>query len=171
MECPRCGALRVWLKAVVRDLRLEVWRCAECETEFTAQPADDRTRPIERRRPRLILNVDDHPPSLYIRNRILRASGFSVADATTGLAAWRAALQLRPSALLLDVHLPDGDGRELCRRFRGDAELGAIPVVLISATLFPTELADPAAWGAVAFLREPVTARLLATTMRQVANG
>ena len=170
MECPRCGGTRVGRTSAVRRLGLEVWKCDGCGTQFTTQ-VDPRTagRGV---RPRLILNVDDDPASLYVRNRILRASGFQVADATTGTAAWTAALRLHPSALLLDVHLPDTDGRELCRRLRGDAALSDIPVILISATLAPADVPDLTLWGAAAFLREPVTADVLTATVRAaVANS
>lgn len=169
MKCPRCGATQIARKSVVRRLALEVWQCGKCGTQFTQQIEHDDTA-RQRARARLILNVDDHPPSLYVRNRILRASGFLVADATTGIDAWTAALQLRPSALLLDVHLPDADGRELCRRIRNDEALSAIPVVLISATLPATEMPDPTEWGAAAFLHEPVTADRLAAAMRHALS-
>jgi CheY-like chemotaxis protein len=155
--------------SAVRPLGLEVWRCAKCGTQFTEQVEPDTLR--RSGRTHLILNVDDHPASLYVRNRILRASGFLVEDATTGTAAWTAALRLRPHALLLDVHLPDTDGRQLCRRIRSDETLSRIPVVLISATLVSSQLPDCAEWGAAAFLHEPVTADVLAATIRNALTA
>jgi two-component system, cell cycle response regulator len=117
---------------------------------------------------RLVLNVDDRPPSLYVRRHILRMNGYAVADAANGRDAWSAALRLRPTAILMDVHLPDADGRLLCREMQNDADLKSIPIVLISATLTSTDVPDPREWGAAEFLREPIAPATLAATMRRV---
>jgi CheY-like chemotaxis protein len=167
MECPSCGSTKVRHTSTNDALGLAIWRCDECATQFTTQteraPAPGRSTARL-----LILNVDDRPSTLYARSRMLRAKGFAVADATTGQAAWKIALELRPSLILLDVHLPDADGRRLCREMRADAQLRGIPIVLISATLRPHESPDLVACGAAGYLREPVAAESLAATLRRV---
>jgi CheY-like chemotaxis protein len=102
----------------------------------------------------------------------LRLHGFTVANADTGQAALAAARQLRPDLILLDVHLPDADGRELCQRMKADAELGAIPVVLISTTLrsHPEQVEQLPA-GADGFILEPVEGERLASTLRTVLGS
>jgi len=111
-----------------------------------------------------VLNVDDRPSALYVRNRLLRRSGFVAADAATGAVALARAVALKPNAILLDIHLPDCDGRDLCQTMRRDSRLQQIPVVLVSATVQANELINPVAVGAAAFLREPVSAGELAST-------
>ena len=61
--------------------------------------------------------------------------GFVVANADSAQKALDMARQLRPQLILLDVHLPDADGRELCSRMKCDPDFAGIPIVLISATL------------------------------------
>jgi CheY-like chemotaxis protein len=171
MTCPRCQSSRVRHTSSATRLNLAVWRCTECGTQFTTQ-TDREAQPARLAAgKRLILNVDDRPPALYARNRMLRAKGFAVADAATGIAAWEAAMELRPHAILLDVHLPDADGCLLCRQMRDDRQLGGIPIVLISATLREHEAPDLAECGAVSFLREPVAADVLAATLRRALAG
>jgi CheY-like chemotaxis protein len=120
----------------------------------------------------LILNVDDRPAMLYARDRILRQHGFTVANAETGRSALDVARQLQPSLILLDVHLPDLDGRHVCQQVKADATLAHIPVLLISATLSSPEPAETLrAIKASGFIAEPVEPEVLAGIIRQVLDG
>jgi CheY-like chemotaxis protein len=124
--------------------------------------------------PALILNVDDRPANLYARDRMLRLHGFTVANAETGQSALEVARQLLPNLILLDVHLPDADGRELCQRMKADQELGHIPVVLISSTLRGhTAQIDGvrASSKADGFILEPVEGDMLVSTLRTVLES
>ena len=120
----------------------------------------------------LILNVDDRPASLYARDRMLRRQGFTVANADSGRSALDVARQLLPNLILLDVHLGDMDGRQVCRHVKADAALGHIPVVLISSTLHgasPQEtLGQSQADG---FIAEPCDPEVLGGTIRKVLGG
>ena len=72
--------------------------------------------------PRSVLVVDDDPEFRELAGRLLVASGLTVVgDADSVAAALEAAARLEPSAVLLDVELPDGDGVTLAR------ELVALP--------------------------------------------
>jgi CheY-like chemotaxis protein len=120
--------------------------------------------------PPVVLSVDDRPATLYARDRILRQNGFTVANATTGKATLDLAERLRPSVILLDVHLPDMDGREVCRQLKEDTELKNIPVVLISSTLagHAAQLEGMLWGGADAFIVEPAEPGTLESTLRKV---
>ncbi|NOK34803.1 hybrid sensor histidine kinase/response regulator [Corallococcus exercitus] len=64
-----------------------------------------------------VLNVNDDPATLYLLSLTLRQGGYQVLEATGGREALRLA-QGRPDLVLLDVHMPDIDGYEVCRRLR-----------------------------------------------------
>ena len=69
-----------------------------------------------------VLVVDDDPEFRRLAWRLLAASGLTVVgEADSVAAALAAAARLEPSAILLDVELPDGDGITLAR------ELAALP--------------------------------------------
>ena len=71
---------------------------------------------------RSVLVVDDDPEFRELAGRLLAASGLTaVGEADSVAAAREAAARLEPSAVLLDVELPDGDGITLAR------ELAALP--------------------------------------------
>jgi two-component system, cell cycle sensor histidine kinase and response regulator CckA len=83
--------------------------------------------------PGTILNVDDEPLNRSALTHLLREAGFRVQEAGTVAEALRLAAD-KPDLVLLDVHLPDGDGFDVCRRLKDDPATAAIPVVFLSAT-------------------------------------
>ena len=121
----------------------------------------------------VILNVDDKPESLYAKDRLLRLAGYTVANATTGKVALDLAYRLRPQLILLDVHLPDIDGREVCRRMKEHPELKSIPVILVSATLRGhAQNLDGLRWSnADGYLGEPFEPEALESTVRRALKS
>jgi signal transduction histidine kinase/CheY-like chemotaxis protein len=89
---------------------------------------------VSQPQPITVLNVDDYQPGLYARSRVLRQAGFEVREASTGRDALRIVAEAKPDIVLLDVNLPDMDGREVCRRIKADPETASIPVIHLSAT-------------------------------------
>jgi two-component system cell cycle response regulator len=118
----------------------------------------------------VVLSVEDHPATMYARDRILRQKGFTVANATTGKAALDLAERLRPDVILLDIVLPDIDGREVCRQLKDDPALKHIPVVLISSAVTGhAQKLEGMLWGgADAFIVEPADPDALESTLRKV---
>jgi DNA-binding NarL/FixJ family response regulator len=77
-----------------------------------------------------VLIVDDHAGFRANARRLLECEGFQVvAEAADGAEAVRAAAEHTPDLVLLDVNLPDGDGRDLAAQL---GEHGA-QVLLISS--------------------------------------
>jgi CheY-like chemotaxis protein len=155
-----------WQRVPQIQGRRITYQCQHCDRRAILH---SRRRPLVER-PALILNVDDHPANLYARDRLLRLHGFTVANAETGETALDVARQLLPNLILLDVHLPDWDGRELCQRMKADEEIGHIPVVLISSTLrgHVNQLEGVRWSNADGFILEPVEGEMLASTLRSV---
>jgi DNA-binding NarL/FixJ family response regulator len=82
--------------------------------------------------PRTILIVDDHPSFRASARRLLEGEGYEVVgEAEDGASALRAARELAPEVILLDVRLPDLDGFAVSRRITGRPEAPA--VILISS--------------------------------------
>ena len=84
------------------------------------------------RRDVTVLIVDDHPSFRANARALLEAEGFEiVGEAEDGASALRAAAELRPALVLLDVQLPDIDGFEVAARLTSGDEPPA--VVLVSS--------------------------------------
>lgn len=80
----------------------------------------------------IILNVNDHPATLYMVSHMLRMAGYQVLEAANGHEALTIAAGL-PDLVLLDVHLPDIDGYEVCRRLRAQEETRGLLIAHLSA--------------------------------------
>jgi signal transduction histidine kinase len=115
----------------------------------------------------VLLNVDDHEPARYARTRILRKAGFEVHEASTGADALKLAEMVNPAIILLDVHLPDMNGIEVCRRMKLQDRGAGTLVLQISASAISAPQATAALnTGADAYLVEPVDPDVLVATVR-----
>ena len=123
-------------------------------------------------RAQTILNVDDYAPARYARTRILSAAGFSVTDAATGAEALQLALELRPQLVILDIHLPDISGLDVCRQLKQNPATSRIVVLHISATsLAPSDVIGGLEHGADSYLTEPVDAGVLVASVRALLRA
>lgn len=116
---------------------------------------------------RAVLVVDDDPEFRKLAGRLLAASGLAVVGEAGSVAeALAAADRLRPSAFLVDVELPDGDGVALGR------ELAALPwrprVVLTSVNGDITTTEEAQGAGAHGFV---VKAELPDAPLGQLLGG
>ncbi|MHB8613370.1 MAG: response regulator transcription factor [Candidatus Dormibacteraceae bacterium] len=73
-----------------------------------------------------VLVVDDEPMMVNFLRTGLRYEGFEVMGAGDGNAALELAQSFRPDIVILDLRMPGADGYEVCRRLRGDPDLGII---------------------------------------------
>lgn len=161
------GTAEDWQPIPGNSLRRIAYQCQHC---VVGRPIRHNSPKIHAPLAPVVLNVDDRPASLYWRDRALRMHGFTVANAATGEAALNAARRIHPQVVLLDVHLPDIDGREVCRRLKRDDKTASIPVVLISATLAARGegLHDPREFEADGYVPEPCDGESLAETLWKV---
>ena len=115
----------------------------------------------------VLLNVDDHDGARYARSRILSSAGFRVYDAGSASETMEMAEKHRPDLVLLDVHLPDMNGVEVCRRLKLLQQDVSVMVLQISASaLSAAHARDALDAGADAYLMEPVDPDVLVATVR-----
>ncbi|WP_433531713.1 response regulator transcription factor [Micromonospora sp. CA-263727] len=113
---------------------------------------------------RLLLIEDD----LTIRTplvRALRERGHAVAAASTAMTGLRDALDDRPDLVVLDLGLPDLDGRELLRMLRA---VSAVPVIVATARDDEREIIRVLDAGADDYVVKPFTAAQLDARVRAV---
>jgi two-component system, sensor histidine kinase and response regulator len=117
--------------------------------------------------PTSVLNVDDYPPGLYARTKVLRQAGFEVLEATTGSETLRLVSERLPAVVLLDVNLPDIHGFEVCRRIRTNPLLAATTILHISASSVQEhQQVNGLNTGADGYLIEPVDPSVLVATIK-----
>jgi DNA-binding response OmpR family regulator len=77
-----------------------------------------------------ILYVEDEPAIAEPMARALERAGFEAVTARTAQEALALDARLQPDLLLLDLALPDGDGRDVCREVRRRRD---VPVIMVTA--------------------------------------
>ena len=102
---------------------------------------------------RSVLVVDDDQEFRRLAGRLLTASGMAVVgEADSVAAALEAVERLEPSAVLVDVELPDGDGIALARRLAALPWRPRIVLTSIDGDITTTDEARQA--GARAFVNK-----------------
>jgi signal transduction histidine kinase len=123
-----------------------------------------------------ILIVDDIAENLYLLDVLLRGNGFAVQSATNGEEALLLARQHPPDLIVSDILMPVMDGYALCREWRADERLKAIPFIFYTATF--TEKKDEElalSLGAERFVIKPqepdVLMEIIRSVLADVASG
>lgn len=80
-----------------------------------------------------ILAIDDHPETLDIVVTTLRSSGYEVLGSQSPVRGLALAEKMRPDLVLVDMMMPEMDGKEVCRRMRANPKLAEIPIIMFTA--------------------------------------
>lgn len=127
-------------------------------------------------RPHLrVLLVEDEPANRALVRAILARAGRDrlgevVLHEAGTIAEARAILTSEPvDVVLLDIRLPDGNGLDLAAELRARSVGGAPRIVVLSASVLPTERTMALAAGADDFLGKPFSSLDLVNVLRAVA--
>jgi two-component system KDP operon response regulator KdpE len=112
-----------------------------------------------------ILVVDDEPQILRAVQMKLRGAGYSVDTAATAQEAVMKAGMRPPTAIILDVLLPDGRGTDVCRELRA---WYSAPIVVLSAVGEEKEKVDALDAGADDYVTKPFSGDELLARLRAV---
>lgn len=105
---------------------------------------------------RKILVVDDEEELLELLRDLFERDGrFDVRTVNNGFAAGMAVREFRPDLVILDVMLPDLNGKEVCMRVRTDETLDDVKIICMSGMVEDGKVAELIAAGANEFIRKP----------------
>jgi excisionase family DNA binding protein len=105
---------------------------------------------------RKVLLVDDDVELVELMTKVLEEDGrFEVRVATTGFDAGMMVKEYRPDLIVLDVMLPDINGREVCHRVRDDKTLEDVRILCISGMIEEDRIQELKLSGADDFLHKP----------------
>lgn len=103
----------------------------------------------------IIMFVDDEPENLNLLQEFFAKSDYALRFFTSGAHALKAAQEDMPDLVLLDIRLPGMDGYDVCRQFKADERLRAIPILFLSALTSTEEIAKGFSMGAVDYITKP----------------
>ena len=105
---------------------------------------------------RKVLLVDDDAELVELMTRVLEEDGrFEVRIASNGFDAGMMVKEYRPDLIVLDVMLPDINGKEVCHRVRGDGTLEDVRILCISGMIEEDKIQELRLSGADDFLHKP----------------
>jgi two-component system cell cycle response regulator DivK len=105
-----------------------------------------------------VLVVDDDDRNRRLVRDVLRRSGLGTIEAASGRAALALARDRLPDVVLLDLQLPDLEGREVARALQ-EGRTAHIPVVALTALRYPDGGARLLADGFAGYLEKPIDVR------------
>ncbi len=105
---------------------------------------------------RRVLLVDDDEELVELITDVLKSDGrFEVRVATNGFAAGMVVKEYRPDIVVLDVMLPDINGRDVCKLIRSDSTLEGVRIICISGMVEQDKVHELKRAGANDFLQKP----------------
>jgi two-component system, OmpR family, response regulator RegX3 len=121
----------------------------------------------------VILFVEDEETISAPFAKVLEREGFKPVVAGTAAAALKLAERVEPDLVLLDLTLPDGDGRDVCRALRRDSD---VPIVMLTARGSELDRVVGLEMGADDYVVKPfsgpeVVSRIRAVLRRTRADG
>ena len=107
---------------------------------------------------RKVLIVDDDEELVELLVDVFeRDKRFDIRTANNGFDAGMTVREFRPDLVVLDVMLPDINGKEVCQKIRSDKTLEKVRVICISGMVEQDKIEDLKVAGANEFLQKPFT--------------
>jgi len=118
---------------------------------------------------RKVLIVDDDLELVELLTDVLERDGrFEVRSVNNGFDAGMMVKDYRPDIIVLDVMLPDINGKEVCQRVRSDKEMDDVRIICISGMVEEDKVAELRAAGANDFMHKPFEVERLVSRMCQL---
>ncbi len=115
-----------------------------------------------------VLVVEDDPDLRRLLKNGLGEEGFDVQTAANGRDALRVAMGPPPDLMVIDIGLPDADGRDLCQALRSQG--ATAPVLFLTALDAVTDRVAGFSAGGDDYLTKPFALAELAARLRSLAK-
>ncbi|GAB2546814.1 PAS domain-containing hybrid sensor histidine kinase/response regulator [Spirosoma aerophilum] len=103
-----------------------------------------------------VLVIDDNADAVLMLGMLLKLKGYEVHTRQSGQTGIEAAEALQPSAILLDIGMPELDGYETCRRIRQQARGQHVPIIALTGYGQEEDIDRAHQAGFTAHLTKPV---------------
>ena len=117
---------------------------------------------------RHILVVEDDPNTSEMLTAYFTSLGYQVTHAAWGQDALAIATQLTPDLVVLDIHLPDIDGYEVCSRLRSQRRTMNTPIIFLTERNERQDRLTGLELGAVDYLSKPFDVQEIRYRVRNI---
>lgn len=112
-----------------------------------------------------ILFVEDEASISEPFTKALEKAGFETVNADTAASALELFDRIDPDFILLDLSLPDGDGRDVCVEIRGHSD---VPILMLTASGTETDRVVGLELGADDYVVKPFSSREVISRIRAI---
>ncbi len=103
-----------------------------------------------------ILIIEDNPQNMYMLTYLLESNDYIVLQAFNGLDGIALAKEAKPSAILLDIQLPEMDGYAIARELRKIVELKDMPIIAVTSYAMTGDKEKAFEAGATGYIEKPI---------------
>jgi two-component system, cell cycle response regulator len=118
--------------------------------------------------PKVAIVDDMLPNALLLKSYVKRLEAVEAVTYTDPVEALARCDEMKPDLVLLDYHMPQMNGVDFVKRFRGSKDLKDIPIIMITGEEKKEALYEALRAGANDFLRKPVDEIELVTRVRNL---
>ena len=118
-----------------------------------------------------ILYIEDDHASRRLVERVLTSRGYEVYVASEGLEGINLAREKTPELILMDINLPNMDGREITTRLRSLPNFSNVPIVALTANISPGSRELALAAGCTGFMTKPIDVATFPSDVQRFLQG
>lgn len=128
-------------------------------------PLDEETL----KRTYTLLYIEDNPSNLEVVKQILNQHrNIKFLSAPNGKLGLELAQNHNPDVILLDIHLPDMNGKEIFEKLKVNNKTSAIPVIALSADAMESDIKEALNLGFCSYITKPIDVSLFIETIDKV---
>ena len=114
------------------------------------------------------LIIEDHPDMLDVLSRQLELLKFTVISVDNGMEGVEKAIAEKPDLILMDIMMPEMDGREATRIIRSNKETENIPILATTGLFRESELRGCIEAGCNDYIKKPFAPKELASHIKKL---
>jgi two-component system phosphate regulon response regulator PhoB len=117
-----------------------------------------------------VLVVEDEKDIIDLIEYHLKQSGFSVIKALDGPSGLELARKEKPSLIILDLMLPEMDGKDICRALKSNPLTKSIPIIMLTAKAEEVDRIVGFELGADDYVTKPFSPRELVLRVKAILH-
>jgi len=118
-----------------------------------------------------ILYVEDNPANRMLVRQVLKMAGHTIIEANDGLSGIKLAQEHLPDLILMDISIPGMDGYETTTRIKSFAQLNAVPIIALTASVMAGDRERALTAGCDGYIAKPIDVDLLPRQINEFLGG
>ncbi|MCJ8501534.1 response regulator [Desulfatitalea alkaliphila] len=103
-----------------------------------------------------LLIIEDNEQNFYMMRFLLEKNGFHIIGAENGRKGIDMAIEHLPTAILLDIQLPEMDGYAVARELKRNKALSRTPIIAVTSYAMAGDREQILAAGATGYIEKPI---------------